>query len=405
MRHTIRRRSAFLWSCLPLTFGCLVGVARAELPEFMRKPSPRHLRVLCYNVNWDSIFEDDDPDNHPWREYDMSDQFVRVVTAVDPDIVCLQEINQYRDAQDVADILDAAVPFGAGGYWRAHKGSDNVIAARWDLSMGLTDTVPSTNRGQAMALIELPDPAYDNDLYLMNAHFKAGGSASDIQRRQQHADAIIHWIGDIKTPGGYIDLPGGTPILVLGDLNVYSTDPHYHLTTLLTGDIVYESTYGADLAPDWDETDSTDTLPLHNGVGPDVWTWRNDGGPYDPGALDRVIYTDSVIVVDKSFVLNTVTMSPEDLADAGLLFDDIVLDFAGGYYDHLPLVVDFYVSGPPGDWDGDGGVDADDFAAFTNTMTGPDNGPYLPAYRSLDFDEDLDIDLRDFAGLQAACAD
>ena len=40
-----------------------VGPALAEVPAFMQKPSPEHVRVLCYNINWDAIFEDGDPDN------------------------------------------------------------------------------------------------------------------------------------------------------------------------------------------------------------------------------------------------------------------------------------------------------------------------------------------------------
>lgn len=350
--------------------------ALAELPAFMQKPSPRHVRVMCYNVNWDAIFEDGDPDNHEWRSYDMSDQFVRVVTAVNPDIVCLQEINADRDPQDVADILDAALPLGDPEGWRTHSGSDNVIAARFDLSMLRTDTYPSTNRGQAMALIELPDDTYTCDLYLMNAHFKAGGTQSDIGRRQQHADAIIHWTGDIKTPGGYINLPADTPIVVLGDLNVFDTDPHYHLTTLITGDIVDQTTYGPDVVPDWDDTNDTDTLPLHNGVGPAFYTWRNDASSYNPGVLDHIIYTDSLISVTNAFVLNTTAMTPQGLADAGLEYADVVLDLGIGYYDHMPLVVDFLVPcNLAGDFDHNCDVDMNDLGVFIDVLLAVDTDP------------------------------
>ncbi len=350
MRPAYPRTVSRLACCAALLSGFGIGSTLADLPDFMQRPSPQHIRILCYNVNWDAIFENGDPDNHPWRAYDMSDEFVRIVTAVDPDIVCLQEINSDRDPQDVADILDAVLPLEGGNTWRAHSGSDNVIAARYDLSMLATDTIPTTNRGQAMALVDLPDTNYTYDLYLMNAHFKAGGGSSNISRRQQHADAIVHWIGDLKTAGGYVDLPSNTPIIVLGDLNVYDTDPAYQLTTLLTGDIVDEGTYGPDLAPDWDDTNNTDALPLHNGLGPDFYTWRNDSSQYNPGALDRVIFTDSTITVDNSFVLNTVAMSPADLAASGLQTYDVVLDTGSGYYDHLPLVVDLLAPGGPAEY-------------------------------------------------------
>ena len=330
--------------------------ADAQTGTFVDRQSPTDLRVVDYNINWDSIFEDGDPDNHEWREYDMSDEFVRIVQALNPDILCLQEINFDRPAQDVADILDAALPLGDGIGWRSYIGSDDVILSRYDLSMTANDTIPTTNRDHAQALIDLPDGQVSYDLYLINAHFKAGGTSTDIARRQQHADAIVNWIRDCQNTGGNINLPSDTPIVVLGDLNVYDTDPAYQLTTLITGDIVDEGTYGSDYPPDWDATDNTDALPLHNAVGPDTYTWRDDSGSFNPGALDRVIYTDSVIAVSYSFVLNTTTMTAPELAATGLQANDVVLDPGSGYFDHLPIVVDFALPGGcTGDEDCDDG--------------------------------------------------
>lgn len=347
-----------------VAWACSVEGVVADQPVFMQKAAPEHVRVLCYNINWDSIFPDDDPNNHSFRSYNKVAEFRRVITAVNPDIVCLQEIGWDHDPQDVADILDEELPLGGSETWRAHMGSDNVIAARWDMLMPATDTDPTTNRGQAMALVDLPDDEYLTDIYLMNAHFKASGGTTNINRRKQHAAAIIHWIGDIKSPGGAIDLPTDTPVVVLGDLNVYDTDPHEHLGTLVTGDIdpLYEGTYGPDLSPDWDDSDSTDVLPLHNGVGPDFYTWRDDGGGFNPGALDRVIYTDSMLSVGNTYVLNTSSMAVGELAAAGLELNDVLLS-PPGYFDHVPLIVDFIVTAAsPGelDSDGDGVPDASD---------------------------------------------
>ena len=397
----VRLTAAGAFFCgVTLVIGWVGVVAVAEVPEFMRKPLPRHVRVMCYNVNWDSIFEDGDPDNHEWREYDMSDQFVRIVRAVDPDIVCVQEINPARSPNDVRAILDAAVPLGGGEQWRVHRGSDNVIASRWDLSMQRVDTIPTTNRGQAMALVGLSSGSYMRDLYLMNAHFKAGGNGSDIDRRQQHADAIVRWIGDIKSPGGYISLPADTVVMTLGDLNVYDTDPHYHVTTLVTGDIVDEGTYGPDVSPDWDGTDAGDALPWQNGSPPEFYTWRDDGGWFNPGALDRIIYTDSAVEISNSFVLNTATMSAGDLAAAGLEAADVALDLPSGLFDHLPLVVDLVLPVRPGHWDGDGDVDLDDLAPLSECMMGPGSDLCESACDVFDFDLDADVDLSDFGAFQ-----
>ena len=79
---------------------------------------------------------------------------------------------------------------------------------------------------------------------------------------------------------------------VVGDFNIVEgLDP---LNTLIDGNIFDQSTYGADSPPDWDGSSSLDARPLHNIVGPDDYTWRNDSSQFDPGRLDYVIYTDSV---------------------------------------------------------------------------------------------------------------
>ena len=197
-----------------------------------------------------------------------------------------------------------------------------------------------TDFGHAMALVDLPDDEYRDDLYLICAHFQALGGQTNIEARQAHADAIIAWIGDAKTPGGQIELPRGSLIVVLGDFNVYDTDPAHHLTTLLSGDIENEDKYGQDIMPDWDETGLADALPRHNGVGEDVYTWRDDTQEFNPGALDRILYTDSVILIENAFVLNTEVMTEEELEAAGLEAGDVLLDPETGRYDHLPLTVD-----------------------------------------------------------------
>ena len=311
--------------------------------EFLQKGSPQHIRVMSFNVGWDSIFPDDDPQNNPWRQDSKGAEFIRILKAVEPDIVCLQEINQVRDPQQVAGILDEALPLSDGKKWQAHSGQDNVIAARFDLLMKTDKLVHSgsdIDLGHAMALIDLPDAEYESDIYLICAHFKAQGGHVNVRARQEHADSIIEWIGDIKTPGGEIDLPLGTPIIVLGDLNVYDTDPAHHLTTLLTGDIENEDRYGPDTLPDWDETSLADATPRHNGVREETYTWRDDTQEFNPGILDRILYTDSVILVENAFVLNTTFMTEEELEAAELKAGDVMLDTETGRYDHLPLAVD-----------------------------------------------------------------
>ena len=350
---TLLLLSLLLTACLapsaPLPTQTLVPTSpgiptSSPLPElsFLAQPSGT-VRLMSFNVGWDSIFPDGDPLNDPFRAGDRSDAYARILAAVQPQVICFQEINPRREPQQVADILERVIPPGVGKKWQVHSAGDNVIAAVYNLELtgsAIVQGNPLTGRGHAMALVDLPDGTYTQDLYLVCSHFKSQGGTSNIKARQDHADAIIAWIRDMQTPGDEIDLPHGTPFSILGDLNVYDTDPAHHLVTLLQGDIVNEAKYGPDLAPDWDGTSLKDALPRHNGDGIETFTWFDETQEFNPGVLDHILYSDSVIRVENSFVLNTMTLSPEALAAAGLQAEDVMLEAAVGNYDHLPLVVD-----------------------------------------------------------------
>jgi endonuclease/exonuclease/phosphatase family metal-dependent hydrolase len=305
--------------------------------------APDAVRVLSFNPYWDSIFPDTIPEDQFVPRYDKAAAFRRIAAATAPDLFCLQEIAPARDPRQVAGILDEVLPLASSG-WQVQQGQDTVIASRYPLS--LRDTVlvyrgVGYSLGHAMALVDLPDERYDHDLYVICAHFMSQGGEENIAARQAHADRIIAWLADARSPGGEVDLPPGTPFLVLGDLNVYDTDPAHHLTTLLTGDVSDEERFGPDAPPDWDGTDLGDVLPRHNGSGDETYTWRDDTQQFNPGVLDRILYSDSALTLVSSFVLNTATLDAATLAAAGLEAADVALDLAAGNYDHLPLVADF----------------------------------------------------------------
>jgi exonuclease III len=69
----------------------------AQRPGFLAKRDPQHVRLLCYNVNWDAIFADDDPLNHKYRGHNGQGAFVRVLRVINPDVICIQEINPQRE--------------------------------------------------------------------------------------------------------------------------------------------------------------------------------------------------------------------------------------------------------------------------------------------------------------------
>lgn len=302
---------------------------------------------MTYNVGWDSIFNPDDPLNHELREGNRVDSFVRIMRAVDPDIVCLQEINQRRGEADLSAFMNSVMQAGSGSDWQVVHVRDTLITSHLDLverGFQLETRSVLPNLDQAAALIDLPDESYGRtDMYVVCSHFKAGGGLGDILLRVRQADAIMAHLRDFRTSEGPTRLSEGTPFVILGDFNIYDTDPARQYRTLVHGDIEDQGRYGEDWAPDWDGSPLRDARPSHNGLGEHFYTWRQDLSPFNPRALDRIIYSDSVLALENAFVLNTLLMSDDILALHGLERQDVLFDPESGTYDHLPVVVDFSI--------------------------------------------------------------
>jgi endonuclease/exonuclease/phosphatase family metal-dependent hydrolase len=316
---------------------------------FLDKPAPEHIRLMNYAVSWDSIFPDEDHLNHERREANMVDKFERLIRAVQPDVVCLQEINPVRDPSDVSRIFDKVLPLENENLWQGVGVRDNFIVSKYPLETKGVElyVIPGSieEMEQAAALVDLPDAEYgDTDLYLVCVHFRSRGREVDRNQRQNQADTIIRQVKDLKSPGDYIDLKPNTPVVIAGDLNVFYTEEAYHLNTLLTGDIVSESLYGEDEKPDWDMSNYTDIMPSHNNEGELFYTWRSDITSLEPGILDRVVYSDSVMGVSNSFVLDTSTLSVNLLEQYSLQAEDVALYLNVGQFHHYPMIVDFVMS-------------------------------------------------------------
>lgn len=359
----------------PLTlFACLLlpVAAVAQTGTFLDRFDTGDLRVVSYNIYFGSIF----------TSSANRQKFSRVVSALQPDVLMLQEAGR-RSSTDMSALMDSIAPLPNGESWHA-LGGDNAIVSRFPLSLTASSTTPpaSTTTDTGLALVDLPDERFDVDLYLVNNHFSCCNDSEppgplDPREviRQRQADAVVNWMRDAKTAGENIDLPAGTPMIVAGDLNIINEpdvlDP---LGTLITGDIYHESLFGSDAAPDWDGSPLEDALPRHNRDLVEDYTWRDDSQPYDPGRLDYVLYTDSVMQMGNRFVLNTVAMSSEERQATGLEELDVTVDQDGLNYDHLPVVVDFRNIGQPpmpGDYNDDGRVDAADYSFWRNNLGQP----------------------------------
>jgi endonuclease/exonuclease/phosphatase family metal-dependent hydrolase len=284
-------------------------------PIAIEKADERALRVLTYNVLFDGPF---DPNRRP--------RFSRILQAVQPDIICFQEMFSHT-AEETLPLIEEMLPLPEGEQWYAVKADvGNITVSRFPI-LDYWQILP--NSRMTALLLDLP-PEAPLDLLLINAHLRCCDANVE---RQREADAMAAFLRDARQPGGALQLAEGTPIVIAGDLNLVGFRQQQQ--TILTGEIVDQTQFGPPAPPDWDGTALSDLISRQTELRM-AYTWRNDGGSFSPGRLDYIIFTDSVLEVARHFLLYTPEMSAEYLNAAGLLPDDV-----SRASDHLPKVADF----------------------------------------------------------------
>ncbi|MHC5108364.1 MAG: IPTL-CTERM sorting domain-containing protein [Planctomycetota bacterium] len=94
-------------------------------------------------------------------------------------------------------------------------------------------------------------------------------------------------------------------------------------------------------------------------------------------------------------------------SDTGSVGNQLLPGLGGGYDNLGPTPINLAnipgqqfaliaLASIPGDWNGDGLVDADDVVEFQNCYSGPDNFPAPPGCLLMDLDDDLDVDCDDW---------
>ncbi|MBI5765221.1 MAG: endonuclease/exonuclease/phosphatase family protein [Planctomycetes bacterium] len=328
------------------------------------KDNPLDIRIMAYNTLGRFI-----------ATPSADAAFNRIFTAIQPDLISLEEIPSSVSAATMAARFNSIMPIGGAG-WQIHfgilGGTRNAIASRFPLTLKRTDTIPvSSTRGVTIALADLPNATYPVDVYLLSVHLKCCGNPGGTEdaSRQRSADAIANWLGDargvVRPAGDNIALPANTPIIILGDFNlVGGPQPE---TTLLTGDIQDNATFGADVKGDWDVTNLTNLNPLDPFTG-NNFTWQGSTS-FPPSALDRFMTADSAFNAVNKFILNTNTMTPAARTAAGLQAGDTLETSTS---DHLPIVVDLRVANPCAvDTDNDGTPDCSDGCPTDPTRIAP----------------------------------
>ena len=287
--------------------------SQPPMPVLSIRRSPfTTFRAMAYNVLHDGPFDGS-----------RAPSFSRILQAVQPDIIGFEEIYDYSASQ-VAKQVTSFLPLPAGEQWYASKVDPDVLAVS---RFPILKTFPIDGNGAF--LLDLRSAGGKELLYIVT-HPPCCGKDD---QRQREIDHIMAFVRDAKSPGGALTLSPDTPILIVGDMNLVGKAQQ--LQTFLTGEIVNHGTYGPSFSPDWDGTRLADLDPRHTNW-PLAFTWYSPHSSYNPGRLDYMIYTDSVLKPLHKFVLFTPEMDPDSLTIAGLQAAD-----ATTASDHLPVVGDF----------------------------------------------------------------
>jgi endonuclease/exonuclease/phosphatase family metal-dependent hydrolase len=276
----------------------------ADGPRLADTPMPVRpegaIRVLSYNVLKASPRKD-------------ADRFARIIQAVSPDVILLQEWDDATRAE-LEGWFTALIP--SEGVWRAHvpTGGSVAIASTHPIRTLAPEFISVVGRAQPIRFVGAVVETPLGDAAVASVHLKCCGSKDspeDLTRMEEAEainDALRAALGDsgpaIRLIGGDFNLVGSRPPLDLiregldadgSDLSV--ADPH------VVGDA-------------------------------SVYTWSDANSPFTPGRLDYMVYSDAGARLAQAFVLDTSRLSDRALARLGLDRTDTSAS------DHLPVVID-----------------------------------------------------------------
>ena len=269
---------------------------------------------MTYNVKSNGLISNNRIDEHR-----------RIFASANADIITYQECGN-TTYNDVLGFLNTSLTYYPYIYPDLNSGNLTISKYPSLQSWQVTNKIDAE-------LIDLPDSIYSADVLIVNGHPPC---CSNNQGRQDNFDAFIEFIHDAKTIGGVIDLPINTPIIFSGDMNLVGYSEQYY--TIVNGTISDTAAFGNGGFPDWDNTPLKDQVCSFN-ENDMTYTWDDSSpsvGDFPPGRLDFVFFTNSVMSVDKSFILSTEHMSNALLSQNNLLWNDTKIAS-----DHFPVIVDF----------------------------------------------------------------
>ncbi|MEQ8770691.1 MAG: hypothetical protein RIB60_09310 [Phycisphaerales bacterium] len=231
-------------------------------------------------------------------------------------------------------------------------------------------------RGFQHAEIDLPDATYAGDLIVGNSHLKSGGSSSDLNDRLDAARAISYYIqfyfngnqtGNDDPNDFVLNPPDGT----ITDANtpvIWGGDWNNNPSSKGPVEWMVQGEFaGGSDGTDRDGSDALRDFAVHPTTG--------DTTTQSGSKLDYIAWQDSIATARRQFIFNSNGMQTSDLPFPTTGYPVNALLISGLSSDHRPVVVDFILPLAPQcfcDCDGNGALNVDDVDCFVTGFLGGD---------------------------------
>ncbi len=303
--NIIDQTAAFGSDLAPL--GIAEQTAATELPA--KSPGAGALRIVSWNAANGAVFDHPEP-------------FVRVLSAIDPDVIFLQELTERNSAAQLESLLNRHLPsevpstwtvaFGAGGgNLRCAVASNLPLEPAEPFQLLPYPDWPDRSLRVAGAVIETANKR----LLCVSVHLRCCGGIGSQQDfiRILEVETIREELRKLAESGTF------DGVIVAGDFNlVGSRRPLDLLTTRL--DITSLSL---------SEAEPYQLDSLSNA------TWSDREQSFVPGRLDYLLFSSRTVALRSTFVLDARDLTPQALRRLGLRSDD-----TAAASDHFPVVAD-----------------------------------------------------------------
>ncbi|MFQ5690934.1 MAG: endonuclease/exonuclease/phosphatase family protein, partial [Gemmatimonadota bacterium] len=324
----------------------------------LARPPGTDFRMLSWNVSRRSLQR-------------APDAFRRIVAAADPDLVLFDEVSPRIPLEKLEDLF-AAVEEAAGklagpasrrgrGRWHLYRGTAGgaqrgLIAVRRTADNGANPAAEAAGPAQPQPVRELERLSYPDSVARIVAEDPRGPGLPEVA-------ANLASRAGVPSAGAWVTLGGRRLLAVTLDLvccGNHERSPQDRIRRIesariaaavrravsaggpegvvVAGDFNLVGT----VAPlsrmaealDVDGSDLAITRPLQLD-GRSSATWDEGKGPFPPGELDYVLYSDASLAVGRTFILDSRDFSERTLRRYGLRWDD-----SRRASDHMPLVTD-----------------------------------------------------------------